>query len=346
MAPGAARVGMMGGEMRRVWILGVAIAAGCGGASRGGGGAAAPGAEARAVLVWHWSPRPAHDEGAPTVRTVWLEPDGAGGVRVAGERAELVFAAGERLWVWREQPIEVETCDCECVEGGGEGGAGCARREPAREGVLVELGGAGAQVALTEAQGGSCEDGIGESSCQALPLGGVGPYLFVGDVCHEYACGAAHGDFGWTFTVLDLETGKPVDLLTPAERAELAAAADAEARRELTPEDPELGGMLEDELELTLYRPRLDGDHVTLEVQMTAHVPYAASDGNWHAYTASAMVDAPRLPAAFAAWRAVPAAAERWLAEHPPGEGDVVGFSVVSGPAARVDAVRARFVAR
>lgn len=264
------------------------------------------------------------DEDKPP-HTVWLSAAGS----VLAEREGLFFAAGERLWQWTTIEVAGKTCDCECFEAAG--GAACEQDTTSKVDQLSEVGG-GATVALSEGGAtGGCDEGMGESDCHAVPVGAVGPYLFVADSCHLYFCGAAHGETGWSFRVWDLTSGKQVDLHTADELAAIARTEQPIAVAQFTARVEDDGDDVwdADKAALTMARPRWGGAELALDLQFTAGTSYAMSDGEWDSYTTSTTVPASRLPELLAGFATIPAPVRDHLMKAELGESAAAGWSAV-----------------
>ncbi len=125
---------------------------------------------------------------------------------------------------------------------------------------------------------------------------------------------AAHGGYDASFAVLDLRTGEECDLLTAEERAEiirdLSATAVFQLDREHDAESDPMdvaGPPIPEPLEMTMHHAHYDIDgKLQLSHQFTRETYYANSDNQWHDYTCSTRVPAPRLPASLQAMAVAP----------------------------------------
>ncbi len=270
-------------------------------------------------------------------RTSWIvADDGPAGYREIAARGELVVAAGEHVFGWRTRKVLANQCDCQCLEnaGGDQLAQGspqvalCERPVDVQVDELVDLTGQTSSFALPDGKpldlDSKCE--MGEDSenqsqeeCRAAPLGAVGPFLFVFDSCYGYYCGAAHGQMGAGFRVVDLRDRRIVPVLSAEEAASFARqalpAALAAFRAEGTSDDGDYV-YAPDTAELTLQAPRFAADGtLVLDLQFTADASYAESDGRWSSYSRSVSVPAPTLPARLAPLTTPPPVA-RWMAAH------------------------------
>jgi hypothetical protein len=143
-------------------------------------------------------------------------------------------------------------------------------------------------------------------------LGSVGPYLFVQESEHAYACGA-HGFWSNSFFVWDAASGKKV---TFAEVSELSLLRDD--AKALFDEDEDLDLEEGETPELTKLVPSWKPDGaLAFGHQFTKSTAYAFSDGRWSSYTRSVVVPSRTLPKEIAPYAQAPAAVVAFAAAHP-----------------------------
>jgi hypothetical protein len=153
-------------------------------------------------------------------------------------------------------------------------------------------------------------------------LASIGPYVFLEESTYTYTCGA-HGNTGVSFTVWNLEEGRPIDMLSDLpDREHILAlgksAIDAKpnAIDFSRPSDPPA---------LTELLPRI-GRHGQLEATALVTVAscYACTEGGWSSYTVSTPVPVT-LPWRLRAMGAPPRAVAIFVDGHP--ELTVGGYS-------------------
>jgi hypothetical protein len=297
---------------------------------------AVAGATEQDVVLWT-----ADSEGR--LRSWWLRGDDLSN-RPVGAVEGLVLPLGGRVWVWREEQVQVALCDCEAWTAGdlegtcppsGETARGTfARLEDLVTGELLEL----LPAPVTETADGPAfaDFGFGME-----PVGAVGPYLFVRGHERSLGCGAAHHFAASTFAVIDLISGAAVDILSADERAAIEAG-EREAAFAAMRGDPLVPVRKAADLELTAIEPTwVTGIGLRLRYQFTAGASFADSDGNWGSYSRSISVPARGLPLMLLPFAPLPPVLE--TAVLPAGEPRVAGVAVAEGTPEQLSALAALF---
>jgi hypothetical protein len=215
-------------------------------------------------------------------------------VRVAGK---------DYRWDATELPVASEDCPAEMGLTPLEDG------HTTRVVLRPVAGGPELELEVVEPSG---RDGVNQVQHDVRLLGSVGPYLFVEETEHGFACGA-HGFWASSFFVWDATTGHKV---------ELEAAPDVIAMRDKARAD--LAASKEDELdtdgeqpELTKLVPQWGADGLRLGHQFTISTAYAFSDGAWSSYTRSTVVPSAGVPKTLAPYAPVPPAVALFAQAHP-----------------------------
>jgi hypothetical protein len=269
------------------------------------------------VLLWTIN---AHGERA----THWINGNRTGG-RLVGSRPGIALALPSGVYEVGTRDVELPTCDCAAWEAAGQEGDCPAVEAGAVATTLFAVRRPGGEeLAITDPPEASGDAGPSYSELEstASVIASMGPYLFVRVDTREMACGAAHESWSSEFSVFDLVAGRAVDLLTAEERAAVLGREQAAAFK-LFEGDNLADAARPEDLELTMIAPVIvPGAGLGLRYQFTAGSSYAASDGEWGAYTRSVDVPAASLPAAVAPYAAIPPA----LNAFPyPGEGLAIG---------------------
>jgi len=278
-----------------------------------------------AYLVWSVDPA----DTAGVGETAWIDGEG----RVVARRPGVFASGGGAVWAWTKGTKPGRGVDCGCKrEAEYAEDAQCPSTEPVGVADLVDALG-GRRIALLEiptSNGDIDYSQLEPPGQDAWPVGGVGPYLLTMSSRYIFGCEAAHGSRGVKWAVYDLRTGDAVALLDSAETAAATAregaAALAELKKEMTPEEA-----AEADVELTVVETRWTPDGaLRVAYQFTTGACYACSDGMWSSYSRSAEVPAPALPRPLAAYARAPEAVRRYWAASPPGER--AGWSAVDAP--------------
>lgn len=311
----------------------LALAAGCGGSQPV---IVPPLDPMQDVLLWTI-------DGEGLTATHWLRGNRQGGNLVAS-RTGIVLALPTGLYEIREREVELATCDCAAWEESGREGA-CPAGEAGSIGVaLVAIRQPdGEEIPIAGPAQTQGEDGpiYGALESVAAVAASVGPFLFVRVDTRGTVCGESHETWSADFSVFDLTTGAPVELLTPEERARVLGREQAAAFKMFEGDNLARAARPED-LELTMMMPVLvPGAGITLRYQFSASSSFNASDGTWGAYTRSVDVLAAEVPAAIAPYSPIPPA----LVKFPiPGEGLAIGgFSPISATGEELAALERLF---
>jgi hypothetical protein len=274
--------------------------------------AAAP-AQGEAYLVWS-----ADSASAPV--TAWIDGEG----RVVARRPGVLVAAGGGLWAWREEKERTKGIDCECLreQEFTEDEQASYRRCPKEADVavvdLVDLLG-GRRVRVLDTMLDADTLGVEPPEQSAMPLAGVGPYLFTESESYIYSCGA-HGFHNVDAQVYDLLRGARMAMMDSVEIAEATAREGADAIRRLIEEDAALEDPRPVEaVDLTEVEARwTPAGKLEVAYQFTTGTCYACSDGLSSSYTRSAVVPAKVLPRRLAEWTTAPEAVRRYWQTSPP----------------------------
>lgn len=271
--------------------------------AQGAGKDAAPGE----FVVWGHNGR--------TAMTTWREPAG-----VVHTRAGLALPGGGKLWEWTVPKAPVRTLDCGCydpydqppssvAQGGNR--ERCAEDTPLDTLVFDQVAGDGVWSAMTDLPDDAGADpGMFEGTIARtfVPLGSVGPYLFVARKDAVYVCGTPKPKDVWTSAVLDLDAQKPTTIFSPAELARIEAEEKVEAAQALCVA-PDCFQPKPEAVTLARVRPAFAPDgKLGLKLLFTGEATLAAGDGVWSTGTRSVELDAKALPAALQPYADAPAA--------------------------------------
>lgn len=274
----------------------------------------------RSGLVWMIDARGEHE-------TLWVSTDGA---PLASQPIDgPVWAEGDTLWQWVEEPVAVPVFDglADSVEPHPSLASGT---RPVTRAVLRELAGDLRVVAIEAPAPGPVRELVHEVRL----VGSVGPYVFAVERLTVDAFGA-HGVSEARALVWDLRAAAPAQILTDRERSSLIGAEIEEARRALLAEGADVGvdaSLAPDEIELVAMWPRWEMDGgLALELQLATEVCYACSDGEWSDYTRSVRVPTETVYERLAEHAALPDWVREAAALRPGGR--VLGFTDVTEPA-------------
>ncbi len=288
-------------------------------------------------LVWEASSVPGEDGEQLNVALVTRVLREQGGkLEVVGELPGALVVADEQVWAitTTATPRPHYRCpDCsapdvapECYDTLGE------QVEVSRPGLQLATLDKAKLTTLNLFDEPSPEDNAGDYDEALWPMAQVGPYLFVHGSLYRYACGAAHGNSGQDFAVIDVRTGQPVQLLSEAERAKLYAVQAPQAAKLLAQSDAlDEEDRAPEKLELTMLAPRVSGQAVSMTYQFTMPSCYACSDGAWSSYTVSASVEADAVPEALAPHTTISPALASYLAQPTSDRLMGRGWSVATG---------------
>lgn len=276
-----------------------------------------------AYLIW--------TAGEGGVQTTWLDATGA----EVMSRGGLVVAAGDSLWQVLVAPNKVDVVDCGCLMEQPDPfaeetpPAACLKKQDISSTTLHATDGRTVPLLVPE-----LEPWTGDPSFDLDVYGTVGPYMMLVTSTSGYSCGAAHGFYASSFSVLDLsapEAGlQPIEaVLDQAELAKLAPDAAKKARAALMKGEGGLDGLMDPDapLSLTALQPIWSTEGLSLTVQLTGDACYACSDGEWSAYTRSHRLSLPQVPEKLRPYSdAPPAPVVAWVSAHP---SERWGFSVL-----------------
>lgn len=289
-------------------------------------------------LVWVVGPNGAH-------RTLWVSTQDARPLSSLPIEGPL-WAQGSMLWQWIEEPVPVALSSCE--QGADASGTGITYRVLLREltqGVELEVRPAPTLGAVRRVEH------------RVEPVASVGPLLFLEDRLEAEPCQdlPPEGEERSALTlgrqpplrsaaaiVWDLRAGRPVEVLTDADREALIAARDRAAEELLraTPGEEEDVGRPE----LVAITPRWEippraPGALSLDYVFAAGACYACSSG-WGPFAHATRVTAERIPQRLASSVRVP----RWArqAARTVEGAALAGFSRVehAGPERLLDTFR------
>jgi hypothetical protein len=255
-----------------------------------------------AWLVWSSA------DGAP--RTEWLAADGT----VRGQTDAIVVVRDGQLHAVVAAIVGVPTTPCEAQEAAtADAPAEATTAGHATRVVLAPLAGAAPPLEVL-APGvptpGPDQPVAADHRHDAAVTAGLGRFLFLTESTYVYSCGA-HGHVGVGASVVDIETGEPVDLVAGADltaarataRTQLAAAAVEGDLADLA--DPATA------VELGASVPTWTDGRLAMRHLFWVETCYACSDGEWSSYSRATRVDDPGLPPALALVGVPPAVAAR-----------------------------------
>jgi hypothetical protein len=255
-------------------------------------------AKATAFLVWT-----REDDGCAETHRI----DASGREIETMEGIRIATAAG--TWRWREEDRPVVTAACERYDDEGalltapEPEPGSAMR------VTLEDAKSGRVQVLVEPPSGA--DGAEDFRHRVELVASVGPWLFVRETTYAYTCGA-HGNTGVDTMIWNASSGSMVP-----RPDDVSAGSRARAMRLLT-EDGDGFPATDETTSLTELVPSFARDGaLRLGLQFTATTCYACGRGNGGSYTKSEIVDAERVPAAFASYADTPRAVRAFASAHP-----------------------------
>ena len=239
-----------------------------------------------------------------------------------------LWADGDTLWQWVEEPVPVPVFDGRPVFDEPPPALAGGTRS-VRRGVLRDLSSDLEVVAVEAPAPGPVREIIHEVRLVAS----VGPYVFATERLTVDAFGA-HGESRATAHVWDLRAAAPAQVLTERERTALARGPLQAARRALLDQGAGLGVAPEgppDDVALVALWPRWDLERgLAVELQIATEVCYACSDGRWSDYTRSVRLPARRVYERLAEHAAIPRWVRRTAAERP--DERVAGFTEVTRP--------------
>ncbi len=283
------------------------------------------------ALVWH-------EDAQQRLVTSWLEVDGEG-TRVLAKLEGILVSEGEQLWRWRTSarnvlfpvPRPLEFPKSKWRERFQDWGAKLKSALRPEDESEEQPPPQWEERALEDAH---LDNVIRRHSQQLSPLGplryaeenhleretrviaSMGRLLFILAREYTYSSGAAHGNWEFSFYVIDAETGARVETLSAPEIepffAEERKGAIEHFRAANGDVEPDM--FSPDEVSLTLYRPFYDeSGRLMFELQFTAPIAYGGSDGKWTSYTHSTTSTTSRVPDAFREFMSPPGALARYL---------------------------------
>jgi hypothetical protein len=256
-----------------------------------------------AWLVWSSA------DGAP--RTEWLAADGT----VRGQTDAIVVVRDGQLHAVVAAIVGVPTTPCEAQEAA----TAAAPAEATTAGhatrvVLAPLAGT-APPLVVHAPGipppGAADEPIAaDHRHDAAVTAGLGRFLFLTESTYVYSCGA-HGHVAVGASVVDIETGEPVDLAAGADLT--AARATARSQLAAAAVDGDLADLADPAtaVELGASVPTWTDGRLAMRHLFWVETCYACSDGEWSSYSRATRVDDPALPPALALVGVPPAVAAR-----------------------------------
>ncbi len=289
-----------------------------------------PPLQVRSVIVWHPSglkPLPApKDSNAPALMVInryvsdWYDEEGGRVTKVAS-RPGVILAAQESLMEWSLRD-EKKKIRCNPSSFVGIPPCTCEARE-FQVGTITQL---------ETNQHKEYKDNLKfdpdlSSEGYSIDLmASLGPYLFLYEVGYAYGCGAAHGNTGASFTLLDANTMQPVELLTKDELARVNSELMDQAFQQTQAATEHFD---DSKPQWTLALPRVNKDGAPeLLHQFTASSCYACSDGLWSSYSQSVRLPTTWMPARLQPY-ALPSEAARVIAATL-GPEDSMGYGVLT----------------
>jgi len=134
----------------------------------------------------------------------------------------------------------------------------------------------------------------------------MGPYAFLFTSAYSYSCGA-HGNRVASFLVMDVRTGRAVDLVGLMGGEPLVAQVAPQARAAFHARPDSLGTPFEpDSVRVTMVAPVWRRGSLALLFQFTSEACYACSDGAWSSYFVSEWIPTPVVPPDLRSWAAAP----------------------------------------
>ncbi|MBI2839302.1 MAG: hypothetical protein HYX75_13380 [Acidobacteria bacterium] len=290
----------------------------------------------RDALVWS-----AVNDGIPT--TAWIRATPKG-YEVLSTREALVLSVGGNLSVVHVRTAKAPLCDCDKWQEAGflEGPCPPAGETGSIQTLVAESLPAGKPATVSPRTPGPDEN---EATAwqsledQVTVQSSVGPYLFVVRSSSSSECGAIDRTWRSSFQVWTLETSRNVDILTPAERGALNAAARPVAFSRMEKERllTDSAADLSMSAILTRYDPKAG---LIVQYQFTAPACYACSD-EWGSYSVSALVTAEKLPDSlrpYAEWPAFVQAYAKSRKDH-----TARGWTIVGGTPEEIERVLSQF---
>jgi hypothetical protein len=159
-------------------------------------------AEGAAAIVWVEDPK-ADD----SVRSTWIEPDGAG-AKIVAQRSGMVFVGRRELWALARREVKIKNAKCDdpgtvCNDGSGmiepylrSLASGRAQSSPWRREIRESFGCA--------------------HTADVMIDGSVGPFAFSKVWLTDVGCGSTCPIHRGSFTTFDVDTGRQVSLAFPA----------------------------------------------------------------------------------------------------------------------------------
>lgn len=273
----------------------------------------------RSGLVWTVDAEGRH-------RTLWVSLDGT---RLSSQPIEgPLWAEGDCLWQWIEEPVEVPVWRDE-PDRDRPAPDSADGTETVFRGVMRELV-AGDRVVVVEAP---APGAVREVHHELRPVGSVGPYVFLRDRRTIDAWGA-HGVTEVRSVAWDLRSAGEAEPLTERERAALRRVERETARRALVTEGADRGidaQLSAERVERIALEPRwIVGEGLRVDLWYVTEACYACGDGTWGDYRLSVAVPAARTLERFEGHRRLPDWARRAAAEL--GDLRIAGFTRVEEP--------------
>lgn len=254
--------------------------------------------ESAHYLVW-W----AVEEGGYTTALVRQNGDES---EVLAESSGLFIATDGALWEWREEPVETSQVDCECamergvMSDGVDDACAVTREVPAV--TLVEVD-SDREIEVST----PTIEMEGEFETTPSPTGSFAGVITVTECSYIYGCGAAHGSSDCRFAAWDLADGRELsaaDLVEPLSQADQISLLRSESDEQVEPES--LIGLVEVDPTWS------ETGAASLVATYAAATCYACTDGEWSAYTFTAVDTNTR--AKIAIEDAPPTVRETWRA--------------------------------
>jgi len=214
-------------------------------------------------------------------------------------RRGLIVSAGGGMWYWEESEREVPLCDCDAWRLIAFEGPCPVNEEPALS-VMVTMVDriTGEEIEISRIELPS-SDGrhIVSYSSRVVPLGSVGPYLFVQQLEEGRTCEQDGAFSREEFAVIDLRTGEPADILNDQELDRIDSRERLEAF-ELVRSDTIADVRDASDLTLLAVEPRLDpGFGLGVNLRFGTEATIDAQGGAWTAaYAGTVLIPADWTP--------------------------------------------------
>jgi hypothetical protein len=272
---------------------------------------AAPAVSSQEYLAWGIT-----GEGA---LTAWVKAYDDGRVEVVATTPKIMVAGGGGVWSFVDVRTPSKLLDCECIfekpDADPEKGD-CQTTGEVNQFRLVDAlsGRVLKDYGMASMDGNNSDYGFLET--WAGFVGSAEQVAFVSSTTDGFACGA-HGSVSYSFSAIDLVTGKVIAedtqmeaLQKEVEDLRAKAAVEFKANAEETMLEPEEDPAKEGGALTMVYPIYPSADAAPMwRYQFTRDACYACSDGRWNSYSVSAWVEADKPPKGLVSKLSAPPAA-------------------------------------